>query len=149
MNCGLDTTLVLGNLNAKRDWGHAKDYVEAMWLMLQIDKPEDFVIATGTTTSIRDFCIIAFESIGIKIDFIGNDIDEKGIVKDNGGHEFIKNGQVVIKVSKKYFRPTEVDLLIGDASKAKEKLNWTPKISLRDLIDEMVKSDIEIFNKFK
>jgi GDPmannose 4,6-dehydratase len=137
-------TIYLGNLSAKRDWGHARDYVEAMWLMLQQDKPDDFVIATGITTEIRDFVRMAFEEIGVLIEFKGYGLDEVAIVTSNGGNKMIEIGQVVVKIDPKYFRPTEVDLLIGDASKAKNILGWQPKYNLSLLIKEMVSSDVEL-----
>ncbi len=145
---GLQEKLYLGNLSAKRDWGHAKDYVEAMWLMLQQDEPEDLVIATGETTAVRDFVRMAFEEIGIELEFKGTGADEKGIVKSSSNEAYpIPPGKEVICVDKRYFRPTEVDLLIGDCSRAKEKLGWQHKYSLKDIISEMVASDLEIFKK--
>lgn len=146
---GLQDTLFLGNLNSRRDWGHAKDYVEGMWLILQQDTPEDFVLATGITTQIREFVRLAFAEAGIEVAFRGTDEKEEGyILKNNGPHQ-VKEGAVVVKVDPRYFRPTEVDLLIGDASKAKEKLGWTPKYTLAEMIKEMVASDLEIFRKEK
>jgi len=147
ISLGQKETLYLGNLNALRDWGHAKDYVEGMWLMLQQENPEDFVLATGITTSIRDFIKLAFKRIGVELKFSGIDDNENAIVVNNGGNEKIKVGQVVIKVDPKYFRPTEVELLIGDPTKAKIKLNWEPKYSLENLVNEMVDSDIQFFKK--
>jgi GDPmannose 4,6-dehydratase len=143
---GLEKHISLGNLDAKRDWGHAKDYVEAMWLMLQQKTPEDFVIATGTTTSIRDFIRIACNDIGITIRFDGIGVDEKGIVEkcDNPNWK-VKIGQEIIKINPYYFRPTEVDLLIGDASKAKNLLGWQPKYSLEQMISEMLESDLKAY----
>jgi GDPmannose 4,6-dehydratase len=139
----LQDTLYLGNLNAQRDWGHAKDYVEAMWLMLQQDKPEDFVIATGKSTTVRDFTKMAFAEAGINIIFQGAGKDEKGIIEscDNEKYQLPK-GKIVVAIDSNYFRPTEVDLLIGDASKAKEKLGWEPKYTLAQMIKEMVTSDL-------
>ena len=139
---GLQNKIILGNLNACRDWGHAKDYVEAMWLMLQQDKPEDFVIATGETFQVRDFVKIAFNEIGVKIKFCDENENEYAVVIENGGNDNIKVGQVVVEVSKRYYRPTEVDLLIGDPSKAKLKLNWIPKYNLQLMIKEMLSFDI-------
>lgn len=140
---GLQEKLYLGNLDAQRDWGHAKDYVEAMWLMLQQPHPDDFVIATGTTTSVRDFARRAFAELGIEIEFQGSGLAEKGIVVACKGEYHLDTGREVIAVDPRYFRPSEVDLLIGDASKAREKLGWTPRYSLDALIKEMVEADIE------
>jgi len=125
--------LFLGNMDAKRDWGHAKDYVRGMWLMLQQEKPEDFVLATGETTTVRDFCIKTFHHAGIELEFKGKGVNEVGIDK--------KTGKTIIEVDPKYFRPTEVDLLVGDATKAAEKLGWKPEYSLDELISEMVVAD--------
>jgi GDPmannose 4,6-dehydratase len=138
---GLQKKVFIGNLDAQRDWGHAKDYVEGMWLMLQHKEPEDFVLSTGKTTSVRDFVTLAFKEAGITIEWKGTEADEKGINK--------QTGETIIEVDKKYFRPTEVDLLIGDATKAKEKLGWTPKHTLQDLVKEMVASDIALFERDK
>lgn len=145
---GLKKKLWLGNLDARRDWGHAKDYVEAMWLMLQQPEPEDFVIATGNTTSVRDFASIAFAHAGVSIGFEGEGQNEKGVVRQVSLPDIpLSPGDVVIEVDKRYFRPTEVDILQGDATKAREKLGWSPKISLREMISEMVESDITLFRK--
>jgi GDPmannose 4,6-dehydratase len=133
--------LYLGNLDAKRDWGHAKDYVEGMYLILQQEKPDDFVLATGITTSIRDFIRKAFLVLGIEIGFFGKGENEIAKIINCNGDIKLEIGKTVIKVDPKYFRPTEVDLLIGDASKAKEKLGWIPKYNLDDLVYEMVQSD--------
>ena len=146
---GLQDTLFLGNLNSKRDWGHAKDYVEGMWLILQQDVPEDFVLATGITTEIREFVRQAFAEAGIEVAFKGKDENEEGYIVKNNGEYKVKEGAVVVKVDPRYFRPTEVDLLIGDATKAKEKLGWTPKYTLAEMIKEMVASDLDIFKKEK
>jgi GDPmannose 4,6-dehydratase len=147
---GLKNKIWLGNLDAKRDWGHARDYVEAMWLMLQQNEPEDFVIATGVTTSVRDMAAKAFAHAGVEIEFKGSGINEKGVVKNVLTDSCdIREGDTVIEIDKRYFRPTEVDLLIGDASKAKEKLGWKPKYSLDEMIQEMVDADIELFKKDK
>ena len=145
---GLQDTLYLGNLDAKRDWGHAKDYVKMMWMILQADEPEDWVIATGKTTSIRDFVVMAFNYLGIKIIFSGEGVNEVGIVKEciNPNYQ-IEIGKVVVKVDPRYFRPTEVDLLIGDASKAKDKLGWQATISLEELVNDMMKSDLKLMSK--
>ncbi len=140
---GLQDCLFLGNLNAQRDWGHAKDYVDAMWRILQQDEPEDFVIATGITTTVRDFTKMAFAEAGIEIEFNGEGAAEKGIVIACTNPKYqLSSGKEVVAIDPNYFRPTEVDLLIGDASKAKEKLNWSPKYTLKEMIKEMVASDL-------
>lgn len=145
---GLQDTLYVGNLDAKRDWGHAKDYVEAMWLMLQQDRPDDFVIATGVTTTVRDFVIKTFERLGIILDFKGSGVNEIGVIAKSTQPEFVvKIGQPVLKIDPIYFRPTEVDLLIGDPSKAKDVLGWKPKYDLNGLIDDMVGSDLTLFKR--
>jgi GDPmannose 4,6-dehydratase len=148
MSLGLQSSLFIGNLNAQRDWGHAKDYAEAMWRMLQLDVPEDFVIATGITTSVREFIRMAFEVVNVEVEFSGEGIDEVGIVK-SAGHNILKPGQKVVSIDPKYFRPTEVDLLIGDATKAKEKLGWQPTYTLNEIIREMVEHDVILFSKEK
>jgi GDPmannose 4,6-dehydratase len=132
---GLQDCLYLGNLDAKRDWGHARDYVEMMWLMLQQEQPEDFVIATGEQYSVKDFVECAAEKLGMKITWHGEGVNQEG-------HD--KEGKCIIAVDPKYFRPTEVETLLGDASKAKEKLGWTPKTSFDELVSEMVEADLEI-----
>ena len=140
---GLQKNIVLGNLNSKRDWGHAKDFVYAMWLMLQHEKPDDFVISTGIQISIREFISRAFHKIGVEIEFKGDGLDEIGYVASNTGiYENIKVGDEVIAIDKFYFRPTEVESLIGDSSKAKQDLGWEPKHSLDDLIDDMMEADL-------
>jgi GDPmannose 4,6-dehydratase len=145
---GLKNKLWLGNLSAQRDWGHAKDYAEAMWLMLQHKEPEDFVIATGVTTYVRDFVKMAFAHAGVEIAFEGKGEDEKGIVTKVADPDIrLTKGDVVVEVDKRYFRPTEVDILLGDASKARQKLGWAPKYTLHDLVKEMVHADIEYFRK--
>jgi GDPmannose 4,6-dehydratase len=145
---GLKKKLWLGNLDAKRDWGHAKDYVEAMWLILQQDEPEDFVIATGVTTAVRDFVRLAFAHAGVTVDFEGEGENEKGVVKEVSLPDIrLRRGDVVVEVDKRYFRPTEVDLLLGDPTKAKQKLGWAAKYTLSELVKEMVESDIENFRK--
>ncbi len=151
---GLQHKLYLGNLDAKRDWGHAKDYVEAMWLMLQQDQAADFVIATGVTTTVRDFVRMSFEEIGIQLDFQGKGVAEVGYISSidyskmpNNLAFRLQEGDALVHVDKKYFRPTEVELLIGDATKAKEKLGWQPKYDLASLCQEMVQADIELFRK--
>ena len=140
---GIEKELYLGNLDAKRDWGHAKDYVEAMWLMLQQDKPEDFVIATGKTWSVRHFCELAFRELGVELEFTGKGAEEIGTVKSATHPEFqLKPGQVVIRIDPEYYRPTEVDLLVGDPTKAQTKLGWKPKYDLAGLVKEMVAKDL-------
>ncbi len=144
---GLQHVIYLGNLDSKRDWGHAKDYVRMMWMILQADEPEDWVISTGITTSIRDFVKLAFLYVGVEIEFKGKGVDEKGFVKKCSNSEYkFKKGQQVLGIDKKYFRPTEVDLLVGDSTKAKKKLGWTPKITLQELIKDMMDYDL---NKIK
>ena len=144
---GLQDCLYLGNLDAQRDWGHAKDYVEGMWRILQHSEPEDFVLATGVTTRIRDFVRMAFGELGIELAFSGEGINETATVKDCSGNYALPIGKVVVKVDSRYFRPTEVDLLIGDASKAFEKLGWKPTYTLAELVKEMVASDVKSFTK--
>ena len=144
---GLQDMVYLGNLDAKRDWGHAKDYVELMWKILQYEKAEDWVIATGVTTSVRDFVRMSFREIGVELTFIGEGTEEIGIVSENNGEFDIEIGKKVVKVDPRYFRPTEVDLLIGDASKARTLLDWKPKYDVKMLCSEMVRADIELFKK--
>lgn len=145
---GLKKKLWLGNLDAKRDWGHAKDYIEAMWLMLQQSEAEDFVIATGVTTAVRDFVKMAFAHAGVEIRFEGKEENEKAIVTAVANDTIpLQPGDVVVEVDKRYFRPTEVDLLIGDASKAKTKLGWSARYTVNELVKEMVDADIEYFRK--
>jgi GDPmannose 4,6-dehydratase len=144
---GLQDTLYLGNLDAQRDWGHAKDYVEGMWLMLQQEKPEDFVLATGITTHVRDFVKIAFAEIGVELEFTGKDETEIGKVKNVTGEYKIAIGTEVVKVDPRYYRPTEVDLLIGDPTKANTKLSWKPKYTLVAMVKEMVAADIVVFKQ--
>ncbi len=161
---GLDKKLYLGNLNAKRDWGHAKDYVEGMWLILQQREPDDYVLATGKTTEVREFVKMAFNKLGLEIEFKGKGIDEKGIIssikwevvsdklKSIGAEDNIIQNlkskiqnlkeKVVVEVDPRYFRPSEVDILVGDATKAREKLGWKPEHTLEDLVKEMVESDL-------
>ncbi|WP_343304446.1 GDP-mannose 4,6-dehydratase [Chitinophaga niabensis] len=150
MSIGLQSKLYMGNLDAKRDWGHAKDYVEAMWLILQQDKPEDFVIATGVTTTVRDFITMAFAEVGVEIVYTGTGIDEKGIVKSVSNESCpLKVGEEVVLIDPRYFRPTEVELLIGDPTKAKTKLGWVPSYDLPALVKEMVAADVELFQREK
>lgn len=144
---GLQDCIYLGNLNAQRDWGHAKDYVEAMWLMLQQEQATDFVVATGITTYIRDFVRMSFKEVGVELEFKGSGESEVGVVVNNGGNDKIKVGQEVVKVDPRYYRPTEVDLLIGDPTKAQQLLGWQPKYTLDTMVKEMVASDIELFKK--
>lgn len=145
---GLKKKLWLGNLDAKRDWGHAKDYIEAMWLMLQQSEAEDFVIATGVTTAVRDFVKMAFAHAGVEIRFEGKEENEKAIITAVANDAIpLQPGEVVVEVDKRYFRPTEVDLLIGDASKAKTKLGWSARYTVNELVKEMVDADIEYFRK--
>ncbi len=136
---GLQKRLYLGNLEAKRDWGHAKDYVQAMWRMLQADKPEDYVIATGETHSVREFATRAFAYAGIDLQWEGSGAEEKG--------RSAKTGEVLVEVDPRYFRPTEVELLLGDPSKAERQLGWKAKVSFEELVREMVETDMEIFRK--
>lgn len=148
MSLGLQDKLYLGNLDAKRDWGHAKDYVELMWKILQHDQAEDWVIATGVTTSVRDFVRMSFREVGVELEFIGTGVDEIGRISSVEDPEFpLKVGEEVIFVDPRYFRPTEVELLIGDASKAREKLDWEPKYDLATMCSEMVRSDIGLFKQ--
>jgi GDPmannose 4,6-dehydratase len=145
---GIEEKLFLGNLNSKRDWGHAKDYVRMMWMILQHDSAEDWVIATGKMYSVRDFVKMSFNALGIKIEFKGSGVKETAIIKSCDNSDFkIEIGKEILAVDNRYFRPTEVDLLVGDASKAKEVLGWEPKYTLRDLVKEMVYSDIELAKK--
>jgi GDPmannose 4,6-dehydratase len=145
---GLQDCLYLGNLNAQRDWGHAKDYVEAMWRILQQDKPEDFVIATGITTPVREFVRMAFAELGIMIEFTGEGVNEKGVVVACTNESYqLGIGRQVVSVDPEYFRPTEVELLIGDATKAKTKLGWEPKYDLQMLVKEMVANDVLEFEQ--
>ena len=150
MALGLQDCVYMGNLDSKRDWGHAKDYVRGMWLILQQDKPEDFVLATGVTTTIRDFMIAAFKEVGVEIGFRGEGVDEVGYVVSVSNSKYgLKEGQEVVKIDPKYFRPTEVDLLIGDPTKANEKLGWKPEYDLPMLIKEMMESDLKLFERDK
>lgn len=153
---GLQSCLYLGNLSAQRDWGHAKDYIEAMYLILQQDKPEDYVIATGITTTVRDFVKMSFAELGIEVEFSGKDQHERGVIIDvdqalvaqlglNDAN--LKPGTIVVQVDEKYFRPTEVDLLLGDPTKANTKLGWMPKYDLPALVKDMIQSDLHLMKK--
>jgi GDPmannose 4,6-dehydratase len=153
---GLQSCIYLGNLSSQRDWGHAKDYIEAMWLILQQEKPEDFVIATGVTTTVREFVRMSFEELGITVEFSGKDDQEKGVIIDVDQEkaielglnvEALKMGQTVVKVDPKYFRPTEVELLLGDPTKSKEKLGWKLKYDLPALVKDMILSDLHLTKK--
>jgi GDPmannose 4,6-dehydratase len=145
---GLQDKIYLGNMSAKRDWGHAKDYVKAMYLMLQQDKPEDFVVATGVTTEVREFVKLAFSEAGIDIEFRGEGVEEKGyVVACNSSEYQLEKGKCVVEVDPRYFRPTEVDLLIGDPSKAKEKLGWEPEYDLQGLVKDMMSSDLKLMKR--
>lgn len=150
MALGLQDKLFIGNMDARRDWGHARDYVEAMWLILQQEHPEDFVIATGVTTSVRDFIRMAFAEVGVEIEFRGEGVEEKGYVLRSANPEFsFREGTEIINVDPRYFRPTEVELLIGDPSKAKEKLGWEAKCTLAELVREMMQADLDAFRREK
>jgi GDPmannose 4,6-dehydratase len=144
---GLQDKIWMGNINSKRDWGHAKDYVEGMYLILQQDTPEDYVLATGVTTEIREFIRMAFAEAGIEIEFKGGGVDEKGYVKSCSAEYPIEIGKEILAIDPKYFRPTEVDLLIGDPNKAMTKLGWKPKYDVAALCKEMVLSDINLFKR--
>ena len=156
---GLQEKVFLGNLDAKRDWGHAKDYVRMMWMILQAEKAEDWVIATGVTTTVRDFVQLAFEEVGITLRFEGEGVNEKGIIDSIDKVKFetitsqqlntstLTEGQTILEVDPSYFRPTEVDLLLGDPTKAKEQLGWEPEYDLKGLVQDMMESDIKLFKK--
>ncbi len=153
---GLQDKLYLGNLDAKRDWGHAKDYVKMMWLILQHNRAEDWVIATGQTTQVRDFVRLAFDFCGISLDFVGEGIDEKGVISAlnlerakelNLNFSHLKIGQELVAIDKRYFRPTEVDLLLGDPSKAERELGWSREFKLQDLVNDMMASDLKLMTK--
>jgi len=145
---GLQDKIYLGNLDAQRDWGHAKDYVRMMWMILQADEAEDWVIATGKTTTVRDFVRMAFAEVGIELQFKGEGIEEKAFIKACNNENFqLEIGKEVLAVDPKYFRPTEVELLIGDASKANNKLGWTPEYELKDLVKDMMKGDVKLMQK--
>lgn len=145
---GLQDILYIGNLNSQRDWGHAKDYIEAMWLILQQDKPEDFVISTGKTTTVREFVRMAFLECGIELDFVGENENEVGRVKSCSNSKYqLEIGKEIVKIDPAYYRPTEVDLLIGDSTKARTVLGWKPKFDLKDIVEQMVEADIQLFEK--
>ncbi|MNK30665.1 GDP-mannose 4,6-dehydratase [compost metagenome] len=153
---GLQNCLYLGNLSAQRDWGHAKDYIEAMWLILQQEQPEDYVIATGITTTVRDFVKMSFAELGIEVEFSGKDEHERGVIIDVDQEMVaklglndtnLKPGTIVVQVDEKYFRPTEVDLLLGDPTKANTKLGWKPKYDLPALVQDMIQSDLHLMKK--
>ena len=145
---GMQEKIYLGNLEAKRDWGHAKDYVRMMWMILQAEKPEDWVIATGKTTTVREFVQLAFKEVGIELEFKGMGINEKGTIKKCNNPLFqIETGKEVLSIDSNYFRPTEVDLLIGDPTKAKEKLGWVPEYDLASLVKDMMQSDVKLMQK--
>jgi GDPmannose 4,6-dehydratase len=133
IECGLQRTLYLGNLNAKRDWGHARDYVTGMWMILQQDDPDDYVLATGETHSVREFVEIAFAAIGRQIEWLGEGVNEHGID--------VKTGETLVAVDPRHFRPTEVELLLGDPSKAHQRLGWRNRVTFSDLVEEMVQAD--------
>jgi GDPmannose 4,6-dehydratase len=141
ISLGLQEKMYMGNIDSERDWGHARDYVEGMWLMMQQETPDDFVLATGKKVSVRDFINMAFKEAGIDIEWNGTGVNEKATNK--------ANGKIVVEIDPKYFRPAEVELLVGDASKAKAKLGWEPKITVEELVKEMVAADIELFKRDK
>ncbi|MBC9933815.1 GDP-mannose 4,6-dehydratase [Chitinophaga qingshengii] len=150
LSMGMQDMLYMGNLDARRDWGHAKDYVEAMWRMLQQEEPEDFVIATGITTTVREFIRMAFAEVGVEVEFQGEGAEEKGYVKHVAHPDCsLTPGQEVVAIDPRYFRPTEVDLLIGDPAKSKSKLGWSPRYDLPALVKEMVAADVELFKREK
>ena len=145
---GLQDTLYIGNLDAKRDWGHAKDYVKMMWMILQTDTPEDWVIATGKTTSVRDFIKMAFEYCGVELEFKGSGVNETAAIKSCNNPKYqLEIGKEVVVVDPRYFRPTEVDLLLGDPTKANEKLGWIPEYDLKMIVEDMMKSDLKLMTK--
>jgi GDPmannose 4,6-dehydratase len=145
---GLQKVVYMGNIDAKRDWGHAKDYVNAMWLILQHSKPDDFVIATGITTTVREFILKSFQRLGIELEFRGKGVNEEGVVASISNRDVkVKVGDIVVKIDPEYFRPTEVELLIGNPEKAKRDLKWTLKYDLDALVDDMVKSDYQLFQR--
>jgi GDPmannose 4,6-dehydratase len=139
---GIQESLYLGNLDAKRDWGHARDYVKMMWLILQAPEPEDWVIATGKAITVREFLVLAFNHVKVELEFVGQGVEETAIIKSNDGPYSFSPAQTVVKIDPTYYRPTEVDLLLGDPTKAKEKLGWVPETNLSELVDEMMVSDL-------
>ena len=146
---GMQDCLFLGNLDAKRDWGHARDYVKAMWMILQQDTPDDFVIATGITTTVRDFIKMSFAEVGVTLEFKGEGINEKGTVLSCSNDQYdLPVGKEVVSIDPRYFRPTEVELLIGDATKARTKLGWEPEYSLEMLVKDMMDKDLELFRSY-
>ena len=148
ISLGLQNKVFLGNIDAKRDWGHAQDYVEAMWRILQQDEPEDYVIATGVTTTVRDFVKMSFAEVGIQVEFTGEGVEEKGhVVSCSNPDCKAEIGEVVVEIDPRYFRPTEVELLIGDPTKAKTKLGWEPKHDLASLVKDMMTADVELFRR--
>mgnify|MGYP000123440640 CR=1 FL=1 len=147
---GLQDKVYLGNLDSKRDWGHAKDYVRMMWMILQAEESEDWVIATGRTTTIRDFVKMAFNHIGVELEFLGEGINEVAKIASCSNPDYqLEIGKEVLSIDEKYFRPTEVDLLVGDPTKAKQKLGWEPQITLEELVEDMMRSDLRLFKKDK
>ncbi len=145
---GVQEKIYLGNLDAERDWGHAKDHVRMMWMLLQYETAEDWVIATGKTCSVRDFVTMAFNEIGVEIEFKGSGVEEKGYIKSSSNTKYqLEIGREVVAVDARYFRPTEVELLVGDATKAKEKLGWVPEYDVEGLVKEMMDSDLELIQK--
>jgi GDPmannose 4,6-dehydratase len=149
ISLGMQDCLYLGNLNARRDWGHARDYADAMWRILQQPKPEDFVIATGEQRSVRDFVIEAARALGIMLSWSGADADEVGVVETCGADAAVRAGQVVVRIDRSYFRPAEVDSLVGDATKARTQLGWTPQTSFRQMVEEMIAADLALARREK
>ena len=148
---GEEECLYLGNLNSLRDWGHAKDYVEMQWLMLQQDNPKDYVIATGRQISVREFLILSFRTLGIEIDFQGKGKNETGVIAsiNPSVKTHLSVGDTILKIDERYYRPTEVETLLGDSSKAAKELGWKPKISIEELVKEMMEADLEIAKRNK
>jgi len=147
---GLQDTMYLGNLDAKRDWGHARDYVRMQWMMLQQDEPEDFVIATGEQHSVREFCELAFAELGIKLRWKGEGVEEVGVISEVSAQQSEVNiGDIAVRIDPRYFRPTEVESLLGDPGKAKQKLGWEPRISFQDMVKEMVQNDYTLAKRDK
>jgi len=147
ISIGEQKVLKLGNLNAKRDWGHAKDYIESMWMILQHNKPDDWVIATGLNYSVRDFTIKSFQKLGIELEFKGTGVDEVGVVNKTESNNNISEGDILVRIDPNYFRPSEVNNLLGDSTKARKVLKWKPRYSFDSLVDEMIKSDLELAKK--